>query len=174
MVKLQSSLRPACAPLVMPARPNPALRRALQAPVWLYRWQCGRLLGRRFLLLCHKGRRTGITHRTVLEVMEYREALSEAIVMSAWGRGADWLRNIEATPDAVITIGSREFAAIHRLLDVDEAATVIGAYEQRNWLIAPIIRIMLSRFLGWRYRGSASARRKAAAQLPLVAFRPLG
>jgi deazaflavin-dependent oxidoreductase (nitroreductase family) len=137
----------------------------------LYRWNCGWLLGHRFLLLIHVGRRTGLRHHTVLEVMEYRKEGPEAVVMSAFGQDADWLRNIETTPGPEVVIGSQHFVAGHRFLDAGEAMSVITSYERRNWLIAPIIRGVLSRLLGWRYDGSTSARRRLVAQLPLVAFR---
>jgi hypothetical protein len=49
---------------------------------------------------------------------------------------------------------------------------VFAAYERRNRLVSPVVRLVLSRLLGWRYDGTDSARRKAAEQLPSVAFRP--
>jgi deazaflavin-dependent oxidoreductase (nitroreductase family) len=153
------------------APPNAALRRVFRAPVYLYHWKCGWLLGRRFLLLIHVGRRTGRRRHTVLEVMEYRREGPEAVVMSAFGRNADWLRNIEATPHPKVVIGSQSFIAAHRFLDEEEAVQAIAGYEQRNWVIAPIIRSVLSRFLGWRYSGSTSDRRRLVKQLPLIAFR---
>lgn len=157
----------------MPAtRLNPVLRGLFRAPVYLYRWRCGRLLGRRFLLLVHVGRRTGLRRETVLEVMEYRTKGPEVVVMSAFGPKADWLRNIKATSGAEVVIGSRRFTSTHRVLGVDEAVRVIAGYEQRNRLIAPIIRAVLSRLLGWRYVGSETDRRWLAAHLPLIAFRP--
>jgi hypothetical protein len=70
--------------------------------------------------------------------------------MSAFGRNADWLRNIEARPGPEVVIGSQYFAATHRFLDEEEAIRVITGYERRNWFIAPIIRAVLSRLLGWR------------------------
>jgi deazaflavin-dependent oxidoreductase (nitroreductase family) len=129
------------------------------------------VLGQRFLLLIHIGRSTGLRRHTVLEVMEYRKEGPEAVVMSAFGRNADWLRNIEATPSPEVVIGLQHFVAGHRFLDVEEAIRVMTSYERRNWLIAPIIRGVLSRLLGWRYDGSTDARRRLVTQLPLIAFR---
>ncbi|HJU17336.1 MAG TPA: nitroreductase family deazaflavin-dependent oxidoreductase [Stellaceae bacterium] len=149
-----------------------AQRLLFRAPVYLYRWRCGRLLGRRFLLLIHTGRRTGRRRETVLEVVEYREAGPELVVVSAFGRNADWLRNIAATPGPEVVIGRERFVAAHRLLDPEEAMGVIERYEQRNRLVAPIVRRVLSRLLGWPYRGSASDRRRLVDELPFVAFRP--
>jgi deazaflavin-dependent oxidoreductase (nitroreductase family) len=154
------------------SRLSGTLRRLFRAPVYLYRWRCGWLFGHRFLLLIHVGRRTGLRHHTVLEVIGYRKEGPEAVVMSAFGRNADWFRNIEATPGPELVIGSRRFTAAHRILEEDEAVMVLGGYQRRNRLIAPIIRLVLSRLLGWRYDGSEGDRRRLAAQLPLIAFRP--
>jgi deazaflavin-dependent oxidoreductase (nitroreductase family) len=140
--------------------------------VYLYRWKCGWLLGHRFLLLIHIGRRTGLRRYTVLEVIEYRKEGPEAVVISAFGPGADWLRNIGATSGAEVVIGSRCFPVVHRVLDQDEAVRVLGGYERRNRLLAPIIRWVLSRLLGWYYDSSDEHRRRLAAQLPFIAFRP--
>ena len=153
-------------------RLNSAPRCLFRAPVYLYRWQCGWLLGHRLLLLSQVGRRTGLRRCTVLEVLEYRKDSPEAVVMSAFGRDAGWLRNIEATPDPGVVIGSQSFTAAYRFLDDEEAVQVITGYERRNRFIAPIIRAMLSRLLGWRYDSSAASRLRLVRQLPLIAFRP--
>jgi hypothetical protein len=105
-------------------------------------------------------------------VLEYRKEGPEAVVMSAFGRDADWFRNIEANPNSEVIIGSQRFIAVHRLLDEDEAVSVITGYELRNWLIAPIVRWVLSRLLGWRYDGEMDQRRRLIAQLPCIAFHP--
>jgi deazaflavin-dependent oxidoreductase (nitroreductase family) len=153
-------------------RSNGLLRRLLQSPVYLYSWNCGWLLGHRFLLLIHIGRRTGLRRYTVLEVVEYRKDGPEAVVMSAFGHNAEWLRNILAPPAPEVVIGSKHFIAAQRFLGEEEALRVIAGYEQRNWIIVPVIRWVLSRFLGWRYRSSTIDRRRLVNQLPLIAFRP--
>jgi deazaflavin-dependent oxidoreductase (nitroreductase family) len=154
-------------------RPSPPLRALFRVPARLYQWRCGWLLGHRFLLLIHRGRRSGRRRQTVLEVVEYRTNGPEIVVVSAYGRAADWLCNVQATQEAKIVIGRNHFAAAHRILGEQEAVRVIKDYEHRNRFIGPIIRLGFSRFLGWRYRSTDSDRRRLVAQLPLIAFRPL-
>jgi deazaflavin-dependent oxidoreductase (nitroreductase family) len=149
-------------------------RLLFRAPTWPYRWRCGWLFGRRFLVLGQVGRHSGLRRYTMLEVIEYRPAVPEAIVISAFGRNADWLRNIEATSSAEVIIGATRFAAAWRRLDAAEAARAVLGYQRRHRLIAPVIRLVLSRFLGWRYDGSERHARRLAAQLPVIAFRPAG
>jgi len=143
-----------------------------RAPVYLYRWHLGSLLGHRFLLLSHTGRRTGLRRQTVLEVIQFLPGVPEAVVMSGFGLKSEWLRNIEANEDEDISIGSNHFQAAHRFLAQDEAAQALENYENRNRFLAPLVRRVLSVLLGWKYKGSTDDRRRAVEQLPLVAFRP--
>jgi deazaflavin-dependent oxidoreductase (nitroreductase family) len=149
---------------------SPFWRRAFRLPAWLYHWGCGSLLGHRFMLLIQRGRRSGQRRETVLEVLEYRPAGPEIVVMSGFSRHPSWLKNIEARPGEVM-IGGDHFVAAHRILDAEEAAGVLSRYESRNRLIAPIIRLGLGWLLGSRYSGSDSDRRQLVAKLPLIEFR---
>ena len=154
-------------------RPGRALRALFRLPVFAYRWRCGRFLGHRFLLLIHTGRRSGLCRETVLEVIEYRRDGPEAVVMSAFGTQADWLRNIEARRNPMVVIGSQCFMVTHRRLGAEEAVAVLLRYQRRNWLVAPLIRLVLSRLVGWRFDGSPAHCRRIVDQLPLIGFRPV-
>jgi len=140
--------------------------------VGLYSANLGWLLGHRFLLLVHRGRRSGRLHTTVLEVVRWDGAAREAVVMSGFGRGAQWYRNVLASGPVEVRIGRLRFPAQVRELDADEAALALAGYERRNRLAAPVVRAVLSKLAGFRYDSSESARRRLAGVLPLVAFRP--
>ena len=151
---------------------NPLLKRALALPQAIYAAGAGRVLGHRFLLLVHRGRRSGRSHRTVLEVIEWRPAEREAIVISGFGPHAQWLRNVAAAGGAAeIEIAGSRVRACMRLLDRDEAIAVLAGYERRNRLITTIVRRVLSRLAGFRYDGSLAARARVVQTLPLVGFR---
>lgn len=149
---------------------SPPVIRVLGLPRHLYRHGWGWLLGRRFLQLTHTGRRTGRTHTTVLEVIRSDRDTGEVAVMSGFGPGSDWLRNLQANGRAEISIGHESFPASFRMVPVDEAVRILADYERRNRLAAPVIRWVLGRLLGWRYDGTPAARRRAVEALPLVAF----
>ena len=87
------------------------LRYVFRAPVYIYRWRLGWLLGHRCLLLTHIGRRSGMRRQTVLEVIEYRKEGPEVVVANAFGPNSDWVRNIEASPGEEVTVGSQHFEA---------------------------------------------------------------
>lgn len=142
-------------------------------PICMYRWGFGGLLGHRFLLLTHFGRKTGSPHETVLEVMEYRSQGPEVVVMGGFGRQSDWVQNIEATPRAHIDIGREHFEASVRPLGEKEAVSVVRGYECRNRWLAPVVRFTLSRLVGWPYTGTESDRNRLVRQMPFFAFRPV-
>jgi deazaflavin-dependent oxidoreductase (nitroreductase family) len=110
------------------------LRWGLRAPVALYHLGAGVLLGHRFLLLVHRGRRTGRRYETVLEVVRWRPEAGEAVVMSGLGRRAQWCRNVGAGGAVEVRIGGRRFQPSARLLDAREAAAILAEYERRNQL----------------------------------------
>jgi deazaflavin-dependent oxidoreductase (nitroreductase family) len=147
-------------------------RRVLRLPTGLFHLGLGRLFGHRLMLLIHVGHRTGLRRETVLEVLEYRPAGPAVVVLSGFGRHPDWLRNIEARPVEEVVVGGDHFAAVHRILGIDEAEAVVRRYEHRNRLIAPIVRFGLGWLLGTRYSGSDRDRRTLVERLPVIEFRP--
>jgi len=84
-------------------------------------------------------------------------------VLSGFGPGSDWLRNIQANGRAEVSIGRSSFPASYRVVPIEEAMAVFADYERRNRFAAPVVRLVLSRLLGWRYDGSESARRRVAS-----------
>lgn len=148
------------------------LRRVLRLPVWLYRSKLGWLLGHRFLLLTHTGRRTGLARQTVLEVLRFDPDTSTAVVMAGFGRRSDWYQNLQRRPALEVVVGRRAFRPAHRQLTQDEAVSVMADYQRRNRLATPLVRAVLSRLLGWRYDGSETARRRLASERPLMALWP--
>ena len=153
-------------------RPGAVARLLLRAPARLYDWRLGWLLGERFLRVTHVGRRTGRAHQTVLEVIGRRPAHDEYLVMAGLGRSAQWFQNLQVRPGVEVAVGRRRFRPEHRVLDEGEAAAVLAGYERRNRLLAPVMRWVLGRLVGWRYDGTAQARLRLVQELPVVAFRP--
>lgn len=152
-------------------RPGPLLRAVLRAPLRLYDWHAGWLLGQRFLRLTHIGRKSGRRYQTVVEVLKNSPATGEVMVMAGFGRTTDWLRNIQIQPAIEITLGRQRFTPVHRILDEDDAAAVLADYEHHNRLVAPIVRRVLSGLTGWTYDGSDDARHRLVRELPVIAFR---
>lgn len=156
----------------MSQRPGPVLGLVLHAPRALYRWRLGWLLGQRFLLLGHVGRRSGRQYETVVEVIHYDASSGAAVVMSGWGPRSDWYRNIEVAGQATMTIGRQTVAVRSRVLSDEEAVQVLADYERRNRWLRPVVRHVLSRLAGFNYDGSEFSRLSLVRQLPLVELSP--
>lgn len=151
---------------------RPWVIRALRAPAILYDWHLGWLLGRRFLRLTHRGRRSGRLYQTMLEVIGNDPLSGELFVMAGLGRNAQWYRNVVAGGAAEVAVDSKRFRPAFRELAPAEAAAVVGEYERRNRAVTPIVRAILSALVGWRYDGSPSARERLVNDRPILAFRP--
>jgi deazaflavin-dependent oxidoreductase (nitroreductase family) len=157
---------------VQPAPPKGVLGALLGVPRYLYRAHLGALLGHRFLLLEHQGRRSGRIYQTPLEVVHYDRAAQEAVVAAGWGQKTQWLHNVEAGLAREVRIGRERYVPAYRRLSVEEAMSVIGWYERNSGLPKALVRAVLSRLVGWHYDGSRDGRRRLVEQLPLLAFRP--
>ncbi|HLZ70694.1 MAG TPA: nitroreductase family deazaflavin-dependent oxidoreductase [Dehalococcoidia bacterium] len=140
--------------------PSGLLRRALQLPALLYRVHLGRLLGHRFLLLTHRGRRSGRVRHTVLEVVRYDRRSRVCIVTAGWGARAGWYRNLQAHPALAITIGREHYLPKQRFLTDAEVRATLIEYQRRHRLAARVAARLL---------GTPIAQ---ATPLPMVAFRP--
>ena len=126
-------------PVRQPAPPHGVLRALLSLPVHLYHARLGFLLGHRFLLLVHTGRRTGLSRETVLEVMRYDPVSREAVVAAGWGRRTGWLHNVEGRhqPDACGRNATRESCSTTR-----RRAAGVPSYRQ------PTSRLSTARMIG--------------------------
>ncbi|MBX5443686.1 nitroreductase family deazaflavin-dependent oxidoreductase [Sphaerobacter sp.] len=148
-------------------KPRGLVKRLLRFPVVLYERDLGWLLGHRFLLLTHHGRTSGRTYRTVLEVLQFDPATRESIVVSAWGRRADWFRNVQAGGAVEVRTGRLRYVPAHRVLSREEAEAFFARWEKEHPLEARILPYLL----GLDTRGPA-ARQQALDTVPFVAFRP--
>jgi hypothetical protein len=100
-------------------RPTGWLLLLYRLPVWVYRLRLGWLLSRPllgfwFLMITHRGRRTGKTYHTVVEIIRYDQATNEYIIVSGYGEESDWYRNLRATPALRIQIGNHRYAVEQR------------------------------------------------------------
>ena len=137
-------------------------------PVWLYRLRLGFLLGNRFLLLTHIGRKSGLPRQTVLEVLRYDSATNVCVIASGWGETSDWLRNIRKTPEVRITIGLRQFAAKAVRLSLEEAQQELLDFARRH----PVaFRGLAARKLPSVPQEEAETCRSLAPIIPLFALR---
>jgi deazaflavin-dependent oxidoreductase (nitroreductase family) len=149
-------------------RPPHGLSRILfRAPLILYRLGLGPLLGGRFLLLHHVGRKSGLTRQAVLEVVDYDRQSGTYYIASGFGRGSQWFKNVQANPRVTIQVGSRRLKAQAEVLDPQASADKMVDYARRH----PAAATGLARVLGFDVDGSEEDYRRVARQhIPFVAL----
>jgi hypothetical protein len=100
--------------------------------------------------------------------MSWDAGSHEAVVFSAWGRNANWFRNIEAHPALAIEIGGESYVPEQRFLSEDEGVAVVVEFRRRH----PWRTRIACALLGWGDLGSEAAVREFVRSRPFVAFRP--
>jgi len=147
-------------------KPTGVFKWFLKTPGLLFRAKLGFLFGDRFLMITHKGRKSGNTFHTPLEVVVHAADTSEYIVCSGTGPNADWYRNITAEPVASIQVKNRVWAPSQRFLESTEAADRFADYEQRH----PKAAAKLLDSMGQSYDGTDSDRVRMMNNIPMIAF----
>lgn len=137
-------------------------------PLVLYQRGWGGLLGGTFLLLVHAGRATGNLHQVVAMVLRYDPETGEAVICSAWGQDADWVRNIRARPAVRVQIGHDSFTPQQRFLSQEEAVAVLAEFQRRH----PGRLRLLSAVMGWGDLRSDTTARAFVRTRPFVSLRP--
>jgi deazaflavin-dependent oxidoreductase (nitroreductase family) len=157
-------------PLVYSKPPSGALRLAFRLPILLYRLHLGWLLGDRFLMMTHKGRKSGIWRKVVVEVVRHDKAGQTYYIASGWGKKSDWYKNILKNPKVIVNSGGKKMEAVAETLTEDQAIPVFRDYATRH----PVAFRGLSKFMiGESLDASNDSLQRAAQILPLVALKPL-
>jgi deazaflavin-dependent oxidoreductase (nitroreductase family) len=149
-------------------RPGRLALAVFRLPLLLYRRGWGWLLGDTFLLLAHAGRKTGKRYSTVAMVLRYDPRTGEAVICSAWGQDADWIRNIRAHPALQVQIGRDSFTPQQRFLSGDESLAVVAEFRRRH----PHRSRLLASVLGWGDLRSDAATRDFVRTRPFISLRP--
>ena len=137
-------------------------------PLRAYRHDAGWLLGHTFLLLVHTGRNTGQPRSMVAMVLRYNGSTREAVICSAWGPDADWVRNLRAGPAVRVQLGQESFTPQHRFLTEDESFEVVIQFRRKHpWRLR-----LISALLGWGDLRDDDTAREFTRTHPFVALLP--
>ncbi len=120
--------------------PGPLLRALYRMPLRLFRaglagWEP--LIGMRWILVATRGRRSGKRHEVLLDLIGEDEASGRYFVQAAYGRNADWVRNIEATGAFEAQVGRDRFPAVLTTLPAGEAEEVMLRYVRAHPFYSP-------------------------------------
>jgi deazaflavin-dependent oxidoreductase (nitroreductase family) len=148
--------------------PRGLWRLLARLPIWLYRFRLGWLLGHRFLMLTHIGRKSRLPRYTVVEVVRYDKTTDTYFIVSGFGEKADWFRNICKTPQVTIHTDLRCFAATAERVSLAEAGREFQDYAQRH----PVALKALARVLDYPWDGTAASYERLAQLLPIIRLQP--
>ncbi len=138
-----------------------------KSPIFLYRLGLGWLLGHRFMMLMHVGRRSRKTYRTILAVLRYDARTKEVVAISAW-TGSDWYKNIQAHPALEAEIGFTRYAPEFRVLPPEEIAVLFEQYRDKHPLFCRIV----CQIPGWKWNSNYEEFLELARSIRGIAFRP--
>ena len=116
-------------------------------PIWMYRSGLGFLMGKRFLLLEHTGRKSGLPRKAVLEVIRYDGIKVTYYVVSGYGNRSDWYQNICNNPAVKIQVGWKWMPAHAEGLALDQTEREILDYAKRY---PRIFQALAERLLGYQ------------------------
>lgn len=154
------------------SRPGRLLKLIFDAPGWLYRAHLGWILGKRILVLTHRGRKSGRPYDTVLEVMHFDRATGESVMASAYGPRADWYQNIRAEPALRVRTGGLDYVPAQRFLTPDEAREAANRFCRDHPWEAKLVPRVLPAIGADVPADSHLGPADLLASLPMVAFRP--
>ena len=150
-------------------KPVTGLKKFLfRAPLFFYRIGLGGLLGQRFLLLNHVGRKSGQTRQTVLEVVNHDKASDVYTIASGFGKKSDWYLNILAQPQLEIQVGWRKMAVTAVPLTPDQSGQAMVDYTRRY----PVAAKNLGKLIGYDVSTEAEYRAVGHDSIPFIALEP--
>jgi len=148
--------------------PKGLARLGFRLPIYLYRLGLGGLLGTRFLMLTHIGRKSKQERHTVLEVVRYDKAKNIFVVAVGFGAQSDWYQNIKANPNVTIQSGRQKWNMTAHFLDAEQGSLEIAEYAHRH----PLAMKELAVFMGYKLDGSEEDICAMGKMIQLVSFQP--
>jgi deazaflavin-dependent oxidoreductase (nitroreductase family) len=128
-----------------PQPPKGFSRFLYRLPILIYRAGLGSLLGKRFLLLEHTGRKSGLPRYAVLEVIRHNAEGKAYYVVSGFGSQSDWYLNIRKNPEVRIQVGRTWMHACAERLPSDQAESELLGYAKRY---PRTFKVLAERLLG--------------------------
>jgi deazaflavin-dependent oxidoreductase (nitroreductase family) len=139
-----------------------------RAPIFLYRIGLGGLLGKRFLLLNHIGRKSGKVRQTVLEVVNHDKETDTFYIASGFGKKSDWYLNILENPEINIQVGWRKMAVTAVPLTSEESGQAMVDYAHRH----PTAAKNLGKLIGYDVSTEEEYRTVGRESIPFIALKP--
>jgi deazaflavin-dependent oxidoreductase (nitroreductase family) len=147
--------------------PTGFTRLLARMPIIAYKIGLGWLFGKRFLLLNHIGRKSGLTRQAVLEVVTHDPETGTFVIAVGFGEKSQWYQNLLANPDVSIQVGRRKLDVHAEQLSPEEAGEILLAFAKKYPFEARFVNV-----LGYTVDGSDEDWRALGHELILIALRP--
>lgn len=138
-----------------------------RAPIFLYRIGLGGLLGKRFLLLNHIGRKSGKQRQTVLEVVHHNKPTDTFYIASGFGKKSDWYLNILENPEVDMQVGWRKLLVTAVPLTPEESGQAMVDYARRH----PTAAKNLGKVIGYNVSTEEEYRTVGRESIPFIALK---
>ena len=129
------------------ARVRRVIGRVLRTPAVLdrpgTRWMMKGLSPAPIVVLTHRGRRSGKTYRTPVEVMAEDDQVGEIVVSPMFGERSGWYRNVVAGGLVEASRHGEAHAMEWRRLSEEEKREAIAAYRREHPLYSRVVLRML-------------------------------
>lgn len=147
--------------------PKGISRAFFRFPIYLYRAGLGWMLGERFLLINHFGRKTGLPRQAVVEVVYHDQESDSYYVVAAYGHKTAWYRNLLAQPEVTIQVGKHKLEVVVKVVPSEQAGLILREYIQRFPAGKNIVKM-----IGYEVDGTLDDYQRVGEQLDMVAFHP--
>lgn len=101
-------------------------------PTWMFKLGLGRLLGKRFAMVVHRGRKTGRLNTVIVETCYGDPDEGKVVFVSAYGNKAQWYLNLARSPAVSFHMnGKNYYSPRHEFLGPVETERAVAAYFER-------------------------------------------
>jgi deazaflavin-dependent oxidoreductase (nitroreductase family) len=152
--------------MVLPSPPRGIKAIPWRLPIYLYLAGLGWVMGDRFLLLRHTGRKTGKIRFAVLEIIHSLPEPARYYVVSGFGTSSNWYQNILQQRRVEIQVGKKRLSVHAQQLGPPEGAEILHAYAQKN----PGSLKNLSNLMGYEIEFSSEGIREFGRKIPVIQF----
>ncbi len=101
-------------------------------PTWMFKLGLGRLLGKRFAMIVHRGRKTGKLNTVIVETCHGDPDTGKIVFVSAYGNKAQWYLNLQKAPAVKFVMNGKTYLSPrHEFLGPEETEKAVAAYFAR-------------------------------------------
>lgn len=151
----------------IPEPPTGLSRILYRLPIFFYKIGLGGLMGERFILVNHIGRKSQKQRQAVLEVIHSDSQSKMYYVVSAFGEKSQWYQNLMNQPEVEVQVGRNRFDARAERLPTDEGAELLASYTSEH----PAAARSISKLIGYEGEGTPEDFRELGKSLPVIRFR---